>query len=121
MKRFLIVLLGCFFLIGCVSNKATGSNALIDAKVENAITLEQLNALKKDNVRETEILEKLDNATTYGFDLLNELEFAIAYEKQQAYNEGYNAAKKDAIAATEGYIKEEDVIALLREHGLLEE
>jgi hypothetical protein len=120
MKKFAVLLLSCFLFFGCVSNKVA-DNALVDGKVQTAVTLEQLNSLKKDNIREVEILEKLDSATTYGFDLLNELEFAIAYEKQQAFNEGYDAGKKDAIAATEGYVKLEDVIELLKKQGLYKE
>ena len=120
MKRFVVLLLSCFLFFGCVSNKVA-DNALVDGKVQTAVTLEQLNSLKKDNIREVEILERLDSTTTYGFDLLNELEFAIAYEKQQAFNEGYDAGKKDAIAATEGYVKLEDVIELLKKQGLYKE
>ncbi len=120
MKKLAVLLLSCFLFFGCVTNKVADNN-LINAKVETAITLEQLNALKKDNVREVEILERLDSTATYGFDLLNELEFAIAYEKQQAFNEGYDAGKKDAIAATEGYVKLDDVIELLKKQGLYKE
>ncbi len=120
MKKFAVLLLSCFLFLGCVSNKVA-DNALVDGKVQTAVTLEQLNSLKKDNVREVEILEKLDSATTYGFDLLDELEKSIAYEKQQAFNEGYDAGKKDAIAATEDYVKLEDVIDLLKKQGLYKE
>lgn len=120
MKKFVVLLLSCFLFFGCVSNKVA-DNALVDGKVQTAVTLEQLNSLKKDNIREVEILERLDSTTTYGFDLLNELEFSIAYEKQQAFNEGYDAGKKDAIAATEGYVKLEDVIELLKKQGLYKE
>lgn len=119
MKKFAVLLLSCFLFLGCVSNKV--NNSLVDGKVQTAVTLEQLNSLKKDNVREVEILEKLDSATTYGFDLLDELERSIAYEKQQAFNEGYDAGKKDAIAATEDYVKLEDVIELLKKQGLYKE
>jgi len=120
MKKFAVLLLSCFLFLGCVSNKVA-DNTLVDGKVQTAVTLEQLNSLKKDNVREVEILEKLDSATTYGFDLLDELEKSIAYEKQQAFNEGYDAGKKDAIAATEDYVKLEDVIDLLKKQGLYKE
>lgn len=120
MKKFAVLLLSCFLFLGCVSNKVT-DNSLVDGKVQTAVTLEQLNSLKKDNVREVEILEKLDSATTYGIDLLDELERSIAYEKQQAFNEGYDAGKKDAIAATEDYVKLEDVIELLKKQGLYKE
>lgn len=119
MKKFAVLLLSCFLFLGCVSNKV--NNSLVDGKVQTAVTLEQLNSLKKDNVREVEILEKLDSATTYGIDLLDELERSIAYEKQQAFNEGYDAGKKDAIAATEDYVKLEDVIELLKKQGLYKE
>lgn len=120
MKKFAVLLLSCFLFLGCVSNKVADSS-LVNGKVQTAVTLEQLNSLKKDNVREVEILEKLDSATTYGFDLLDELEKSIAYEKQQAFNEGYDAGKKDAIAATEDYVKLEDVIDLLKKQGLYKE
>jgi hypothetical protein len=120
MKKFAVLLLSSFLLFGCASNKVV-DNTLVDGKVQSAVTLEQLNSLKKDNIREAEILEKLDSTTTYGFDLLNELELAITYEKQQAFNEGYEAGKKDAIAATEGYVKLEDVIELLKKQGLYKE
>lgn len=120
MKKFAVLLLSCFLFLGCVSNKVA-DGSLVNGKVQTAVTLEQLNSLKKDNVREVEILEKLDSATTYGFDLLDELERSIAYEKQQAFNEGYDAGKKDAIAATEDYVKLEDVIELLKKQGLYKE
>lgn len=120
MKKFAVLLLSCFLFLGCVSNKVA-DNFLVNGKVQSAVTLEQLNSLKKDNVREVEILERLDSTTTYGFDLLDELEKSIAYEKQQAFNDGYDAGKKDAIAATEGYVKLEDVIELLKKQGLYKE
>lgn len=120
MKKFAVLLLSCFLFLGCVSNKVA-DGSLVNGKVQTAVTLEQLNSLKKDNVREVEILEKLDSATNYGFDLLDELERSIAYEKQQAFNEGYDAGKKDAIAATEDYVKLEDVIELLKKQGLYKE
>jgi len=121
MKKFLGLILCGLLFIGCASKPTPQPDHLIETKVNAAVTLEQLKALEKDNEREVAILEKLDNTVTYGFGLLDELEFSIAYEKQQAFNEGYDAGKKDAINATDGYIKLEDVIELLRKQGLLKE
>ncbi len=122
MKKIFFVLLISILFVSCATKiKPTPSEPIIEAKVENAITLEQLKSLEKDSERQAAILEKVDNKIAYGFDLLDELSISIAFEKQQAYNEGYEAGKKDAQLATEGYIKIEDVIALLREQGLLKE
>ena len=121
MKKFLGLILCGLLFIGCASKPTPQPDHLIETKVTTAVTLEQLKALEKDNEREVAILEKLDNTVTYGFSLLDELEFSIAYEKQQAFNEGYDAGKKDAVAAMDGYVKLEDVIELLRKQGLLKE
>ncbi len=121
MKKFLGLILCGLLFIGCASKPTPQPDPLIETKVNAAVTLEQLKALEKDNEREVAILEKLDSTVTYGFSLLDELEFSIAYEKQQAFNEGYDAGKKDAINAMDGYIKLEDVIELLRKQGLLKE
>lgn len=120
-KIFALFILVSLLFISCKTTEGINQENIVDTKIEAAVTLEQLRSLEKDQEREADIVNKIENKITYGFDLLDELSFSISWEKQQAYNAGYEAGKRDAQLATEGYIKLEDLIELLRQKGLLEE
>ena len=120
-KLFLMITMSMMLFTGCISGKLIDQTHIIDAKVENAVTMSQLESLKKDTTRSKDILGKLDNTVDFSAGLINELEISIAYEKQQAFDEGYKAGKKDAIAATDDYVKIDDVVKLLKKQGLYKE
>ena len=110
------------FFFGCASSgKLINSNTTVEAKEQVAVSSADLKALEKANERSKRIVEQVDNKITYSFDLIDELSRAIALEKQQAFDKGYLAGKKDAEEAMKGYIKLEDVEKLLKEKGLLKE
>lgn len=117
----LFILVSLLFISSCKTTEGINQENIIDTKIETVVTLEQLKSLEKDQEREADIVNKIENKITYGFDLLDELSFSISWEKQQAYNAGYEAGKRDAQLATEGYIKLDDIIELLRQQGLLKE
>ena len=123
MTKRLFLILFVFGIVSCVTQpKLIDSNKTVEAIEQHAITSAKLDSLVDLTKIEKRVVEKTDNKITYGFTLLNELEVAIASEKQAAFNSGYEAGKKDALTALKkDYVSLEDVKNLLRENGLLKD
>lgn len=123
MTKRLFLVLSIFGIASCTTQpKLIDSNKTVEAIEQHTISSAKLDNLVDLTKIEKRLVEKTDNKITYGVTLLNELEAAITFEKQTAFNNGYEAGKKDALAALKkDYVSLEDVKNLLRENGLLKD
>lgn len=92
MKKLFIFLVSLLF-ISCTSNKIIDQNNVIDTKEEVIRSEEEVEDLEKNNEKEKEITDKIDNLGNENLDLLEEIQLSFIVADINGFVDGIIAGK----------------------------
>ena len=92
MKKLFIFLVSLLF-ISCTSTKIIDQNNIIDTKEEVIRSEEEVEDLEKNNEKEKEITDKIDNLGNENLDLLEEIQLSFIVADINGFVDGIIAGK----------------------------